>query len=120
MRPNQILFSLFIVSLLFTIAIGNTGCGQIGMPTGGPKDSIPPRLLSASPALKSTNVSGNKITLTFNEYVDLKEPQTNVLISPLPKKQPSIDFKLKTVTVKLKDTLLPQHNIQHQFWECHS
>ena len=77
------------------------------MPTGGPKDSIPPRLVSASPTLNSTNVKGNKITLTFNEYIDLKEAQTNVLISPLPKKQPSIDFKLKTVTVKLKDTLLP-------------
>ena len=107
MRSSQILFSLFIASLLYIATIGNAGCGQVGMPTGGPKDSIPPRLVSASPALKSTNVSGNKITLTFNEYIDLKEPQTNVLISPLPKKQPSIDFKLKTVTVKLKDTLLP-------------
>lgn len=107
MRSKHIFFSLFIVSLLYIIAIGNTGCGQIGMPTGGPKDTIPPRLVNASPALKSTNVKDNKITLTFNEYVDLKEPQTNVLISPLPKKQPSIDFKLKTVTVKLKDTLLP-------------
>jgi uncharacterized protein (DUF2141 family) len=107
MRSNQILFSFFIALLLYIIAISNAGCGQVGMPTGGPKDSIPPRLVGASPALKSTNVSGNKITLTFNEYIDLKEPQTNVLISPLPKKQPSIDFKLKTVTVKLKDTLLP-------------
>jgi uncharacterized protein (DUF2141 family) len=107
MRSTHILFTLFIVSLLYILAIGNAGCGQIGMPTGGPKDSIPPRLVSASPKLKSTNVTGNKITLTFNEYVDLKEPQTNVLISPLPKKQPSVEFKLKTVTVKLKDTLLP-------------
>ena len=107
MKSKHILFSLFTISLLYIIAIGNAGCGQVGMPTGGPKDSIAPRLVSASPKLNSTNVTGNKITLTFNEYVDLKEPQTNVLISPLPKKQPSIDFKLKTVTVKLKDTLLP-------------
>jgi hypothetical protein len=107
MRSTPILFTLFIVSLLYILAIGNAGCGQIGMPTGGPRDSIPPRLVSASPKLKSTNVSGNKITLTFNEYVDLKEVQTNVLISPLPKRQPSIDYKLKTITVKLKDTLLP-------------
>lgn len=107
MRSTRVIFSFFIVSVMYIIAIGNTGCGQIGMPTGGPKDSIPPRLVSASPALKSTNVTGNKITLNFNEYIDLKEPQTNVMISPLPKKQPSIDFKLKTVTVKLKDTLLP-------------
>lgn len=107
MRSKHILFTFFIASLSFIIAISNVGCGQVGMPTGGPKDSIPPRLVSASPKLKSTNVTGNKITLTFNEYVNLKEPQTNIFISPLPKKQPSIDFKLKTVTVKLKDTLLP-------------
>ncbi|MBL7701493.1 MAG: Ig-like domain-containing protein [Ferruginibacter sp.] len=107
MRPSQIIFSLFIISLLYIITIGNMGCGQVGMPTGGPKDSIPPRLVNASPALQSTNVTRNTITLTFNEYIELKEPQTNVLISPLPKKQPSVDFKLKTVTVKLKDTLLP-------------
>jgi Bacterial Ig-like domain len=107
MRSTNILFPLFIVSLLYIFAIANSGCGQIGMPTGGPRDSIAPRLVNASPKLKSTNVTGKNITLTFNEYVDLKEPQTNVLISPLPKKQPSIDFKLRTVTVKLKDTLLP-------------
>lgn len=107
MKSTPILFSIFIVFLFYIIAIGNAGCGQIGMPTGGSKDTIPPRLLSASPKLSSTNVAGNKITLTFNEYIDLKEPQTNVLISPFPKKSPSVEFKLKTVTVKLKDTLLP-------------
>lgn len=107
MRLTSVLFTFFIVAVLYILAVGNAGCGQIGMPTGGSKDTIPPRLLSASPELKSTNVTSNKITLTFNEYVDLKEAQTNVLISPLPKKSPAIDFKLKTVTVKLKDSLLP-------------
>ena len=118
MRSSHILFSLFIVSLLYILATGNTGCGQIGMPTGGPRDSIPPRLVSASPKLKSTNVTSNKITLTFNEYIDLKEVQTNVLISPLPKKQPSIDYKLKTVTVKLKDTLLPNTTYSINFGDA--
>ncbi len=107
MRSTRILFTFFIAAVSYIIAISNTGCGQVGMPTGGPKDSIPPRLVNASPALKSTNVKDNKITLTFNEYIDLKEPQANILISPLPKKQPLIDFKLKTVTVKLRDSLLP-------------
>ena len=107
MRSTHILFTLFIVSLLYVLAISNAGCAQIGMPTGGAKDSIPPRLLSASPKLNSTNITGNKITLTFNEYVEIREAQTNVLISPFPKKTPSVDYKLKTVTVKLKDTLLP-------------
>ena len=107
MRSTHILFTIFSVSLLYMFVISNAGCAQIGMPTGGAKDSIPPRLLSASPKLNSTNVTGNKITLTFNEYIDLKEPQTNVLVSPFPKKSPLVEFKLKTITVKLKDTLLP-------------
>ncbi|MEO6540136.1 MAG: Ig-like domain-containing protein [Ferruginibacter sp.] len=107
MRSAHILFTLFIVSCLYILAIANTGCAQIGSPTGGPRDSIAPRLLSASPKLSSTNVTGNKITLTFNEYVEIKEAQTNVVISPFPKKTPSVDYKLKTVTVKLKDSLLP-------------
>ncbi|MEO6253799.1 MAG: Ig-like domain-containing protein [Ferruginibacter sp.] len=107
MRSAHILFTIFIVSCLYILAIGNAGCAQIGSPTGGPKDSIPPRIVSASPKLSSTNVSGNKITLTFNEYVEIKDAQTNVVISPYPKKTPTIDSKLKTVTVKLKDSLLP-------------
>ena len=107
MKLRHILFTFFIVSLLYVVAISNAGCAQIGMPTGGPKDSIAPKLVSSSPKLYSTNVTSNKITLTFNEYIDLKEPQTNVLVSPFPKKSPSVEFKLKTVTVKLKDTLLP-------------
>ncbi len=107
MRSTHILFTIFSFSVLYILAVTNTGCGQIGFPTGGPKDSIAPRLVSASPQPYSTNITGNKITLTFDEYVEVKEPQTNVLISPFPKKSPSIDFKLKTVTVKLKDSLMP-------------
>lgn len=107
MRPKHFLFTLILLIIGYAMLVGSSGCGQIGMPTGGPRDSIPPQLNSASPALKSTNVTGNKITLTFNEYIEVKDPQTNVLVSPMPKKNPSVDYKLKTVTIKLKDSLLP-------------
>ncbi len=107
MRLIHFFYTLAIGSLLYAMAICNAGCAQIGAPTGGPRDSIPPRLVSASPQLNSTNVTGNKITLTFNEYVEIREAQTNVLISPYPKRSPSVDHKLKTVTVKLRDTLMP-------------
>ncbi len=107
MRLNHYLYILALISLMYGIAVSNAGCAQIGAPTGGPKDSIPPRLVNASPKLNSVNVTGNKITLTFNEYVELREAQTNVLISPFPKKTPTIDYKLKTVSVKFKDSLIP-------------
>lgn len=98
-------FTIFVSGAFFVFFIG-TGCAQIGAPTGGPRDSIAPVLVSANPELLTTGFSGNKIVLTFNEYVDLKDVQTNLLVSPFPKITPQVDSKLKTVTVKLKDTLL--------------
>jgi hypothetical protein len=95
-----------LLVFIITIIIG-TGCAQMGMPTGGAKDTIPPMLVNASPSLKATNFNGNKITLTFNEYIEVKDVQTNILVSPFPKKVPEVTFRLKTVTIKLKDTLQP-------------
>ena len=103
-------FFYYLVGLAFILILINllgTGCAQIGMPTGGQKDTIAPILISASPQLKTLNFSANKITLTFNEYIEVKEAQTNILVSPFPKKNPEINYRLKTVTVKLKDTLQP-------------
>lgn len=107
MKLKVFFCTLGILSTLFFISIIFPGCAQIGAPSGGPKDTLPPRLLNASPKLNSTNFTGNKITLTFNEYVEIKDIQTNVLVSPFQKTNPVIDYKLKTVTVKLKDSLLP-------------
>ena len=107
MRPTRFLYFLIIACTLYGLAVYNAGCAQIGAPTGGPRDTIPPSLVSASPKINSVNVTGNRITLTFNEYIEVKEAQTNVLISPFPRRQPQVDYKLKTVTVKLRDTLLP-------------
>src|SRR5579862_1197256 len=87
--------------------ISNTGCANIIPPTGGPKDSLPPKLVSISPRDSATNFNSKTIVINFDEYVDLDNVQTNVIISPAPKSNPLIDRKLRTVTIKLKDTLRP-------------
>ena len=66
-----------------------TGCAQIGSPTGGPKDTSAPVLIKAIPSNNQTNFSGNKITLNFDEYVDLQDVQSNLLVSPSPKNNPT-------------------------------
>ena len=107
MKLIRILYLLTIILFAGIIIISGGGCAQIGSIAGGTKDTIPPNLLNASPKLLSTNFTGNKITFTFNEYIDeLQDVQTNVLVSPYPKINPEFKSKLKTVTVKLKDTLL--------------
>ena len=108
MKVSPLLCSLLIILLGAAIITGSGSCAQIGSISGGTKDTIAPVLLSASPKVLSTNFTGNKITFTFDEYIDeLQDVQTNVLVSPYPKVNPEFRSKLKTVTVKLKDTLLP-------------
>lgn len=107
MRPYAFLYLILFSLITVAIITGSSGCAQIGAPTGGPRDTLPPRLTNASPALKSTGFSGNRINLTFDEYIEVKDIQNNVLISPVPKANPVISYKLKTVSIRLKDTLLP-------------
>lgn len=105
MRSTASLVILIILS--FWVPGFFSSCAQIGAPTGGPKDSIAPVVVRTNPPNKSVNFDGKTITLTMDEYVELQNTGENVMISPLPKKQPYINYNLKTVTVKLKDSLLP-------------
>ena len=100
--------SLFIFfSLYLALSAGFSSCANIIPPTGGPRDSLPPVLLKATPADSSVHFDENKITLDFDEYVTVDNPQDNVVIWPNPVKPPVIESKLHTVTIKLKDSLEP-------------
>lgn len=98
---------LALIGLIYSLAGINSGCAQIGAPTGGPRDSIAPVLVRVNPELRAINFSGNRITFQFDEYVEVNEAQKNVLVSPLQKNNPSINYNLRTVSVRLRDTLLP-------------
>ncbi|MEO8771621.1 MAG: Ig-like domain-containing protein [Ferruginibacter sp.] len=91
----------------YLLATFGSGCAQVGAPTGGPKDTIAPVLVRANPEPGKINFTGNKITIVFDEYIELKDIQSNLVVSPLPKKNPSISSSLKTISIKLKDTLQP-------------
>jgi len=100
---------LLINCALFFIAYMafNSSCAVIVPPTGGPKDTIPPRLVAALPKDSALNVSTKKITLTFDEFVTAKEYQQNLIVSPNPKSLPLVEYKYRNVTIKLKDSLEP-------------
>ncbi len=106
MKLKYLRYTAAVFLFVYIVSIAVSGCAQIGAPTGGPRDSIPPVLVTASPKLFTTNFKGNKITLIFNEYINVLDVQKNVLVSPFPKTSPVIDFKLKTVSIKLIDTLI--------------
>jgi hypothetical protein len=84
---------------------GSYGCANIGAPTGGPRDSTAPVLLKMSPENFTPNFKYKTITLNFDEYVDLNNVFENLIINPPLSKFPQIDRKLRTITIKIKDTL---------------
>jgi len=105
MKPafSVILFVLFVaIATLF-----GGSCANIIPPEGGPRDSIPPRLLSAVPHDSTLNFRDKKITFTFDEYVDLQDVQNNLIFMPLFENNPRVDVKSKTITVNFRDTLEP-------------
>ena len=88
------------------------GCAKRGTPTGGPKDSIPPVLVNASPKLNSTNFDSEEIRLTFDEWIKLDKVQDQLVISP-PLEKSSYEIKplsgvTKKVFLKFLDSLAPE------------
>lgn len=91
-----------LVSSLFVIS-----CANIGSPEGGPRDYTPPRLLKTSPGINALNFTGNRVELTFDEIVQVREQQKNVVVSPAQKEQAAIKSLGKKIIVEFREDLLP-------------
>jgi hypothetical protein len=102
---KRLLFLFLIIVSLMEIMVLSSGCANIIPPEGGPRDTLPPRLVRATPGDSTLNFRGNRIEFTFNEFVDLASPQQNILFSPT--LDPNVDVRLRTITVRLRDTLEP-------------
>ncbi len=82
-------------------------CASIGNPSGGPRDEDPPRPVRANPAKGTLGFSGNRITIDFNELVNVKDPTTKVVVSPPSAMIPRVSSQGRRVSVEFRDTLLP-------------
>ena len=82
-------------------------CASIGRPEGGPRDITPPHYVSSNPSPGSLNFKGNKISIFFDENVQLDNPASKVAISPAQTQQPNMTANGKKVEIELKDSLLP-------------
>jgi hypothetical protein len=96
-RYLQILILLIIVS-----------CAKRGRPTGGPEDKDAPIMVTTKPPYKSLNFKSDEIRIYFNEYIKLKEVNTQLIVSP-PLKYPPIITPVGTaskyIKIKILDTL---------------
>ncbi len=95
---------LLIAAIIAAIA---TACASIGRPEGGPRDEDPPVFVSSDPAIGSVNFNGEKLSIFFNENVQVKDVMDKVVVSPAQKAMPSISAQGKRVIVELRDSLTP-------------
>lgn len=98
---------LLIVFAAFLLIYSGSGCASVVPPSGGPRDSLPPKIVEVDPPSETKHFHAQKITFLFDEYVELNDVYKNLIVSPLPKTLPQVDRKLRMVTVKLKDSLRP-------------
>jgi uncharacterized protein (DUF2141 family) len=96
-----LLFFAFMVMALWQ-------CAKRGSPSGGPKDTTPPKLVRAEPEDFTTNFKAKKIRLYFDELIKLEDVQNQLVVSP-PFKNPATITPMgapsKYIEVEIKDTL---------------
>ena len=96
-----------------------TGCANIIPPTGGDRDSLPPVLVKVTPPDSTKGFNTRTITFTFDEYID--QPQElfkNLIVSPNYITPPVVETKLRTLTVKIKDTLEANTTYYYNFGDA--
>jgi uncharacterized protein (DUF2141 family) len=88
------------------------------MPSGGPRDTTPPKVVVEKPENGGVNFNGKIIKITFDEFITLNNPNENVIFSPPLAHRVDYSVQGKSLIVKMNDTL--RHNTTYNllFSDC--
>lgn len=107
LKKNSGLSILCSFILLLFWLFGLNSCAVVRAPTGGPRDTLPPRLLGSIPRNYTKEFKGTSVELIFDEFIKIKDQSSSVLISPEPEKQTEIKVNKKSIHISFKSPLLP-------------
>ena len=93
-------FGLFMTLVLLSIQ-----CASVQAPLGGPKDSLPPVLLSESPKNLTRNFNAEKIILGFDEFIKLTNEFKEISVSPDMERLPLFKAKRRNLEITIQDSL---------------
>ncbi|GGB84772.1 hypothetical protein GCM10007424_26030 [Flavobacterium suaedae] len=116
--PKYILKLTFLFFFIVSVSLLATSCAKRGTITGGPKDTIPPVLVSSSPRNMATSFNGDVIRIDFDEYIKIKDVNKQLIISPPMETRPIITpmgSASKYIEIKIKDTLAPDTTYSFNF-----
>ena len=100
LNSRLLAFSCFTLLIFLSIR-----CASIQAPTGGPKDSIPPKVLAETPANLTKNFAAQKILIELDEFIKLNNQSKEISISPEMEKAPIFKVKKKNLEITLPDSL---------------
>lgn len=90
---------LFVLFLIYS-------CANVVSPTGGPRDTDPPVVKESNPGNYAVNFNDNKILISFNEFIQLKNASQKLIVSPPLAETPKLLVKGKTLSIQLNNELL--------------
>lgn len=103
LKQNHIIHSFIIVLAFVFLIIGS--CANMKTPLGGPRDSIPPKVLNENPKNLNTNFAADKIEIQLDEYFKLSNQFTEISISPDVEKLPNFKIKKKILEINFDKPL---------------
>ncbi len=90
----------------FVFLSGIWACASPKTPTGGLRDETPPAIVDdLSTPNHQTHFKDKLITLTFDEWITLKDIYRQLVISPLMPAEPDVRQKGKAIIITLPDSL---------------
>ncbi|HKL37669.1 MAG TPA: Ig-like domain-containing protein, partial [Bacteroidales bacterium] len=105
-RKTKISYILYsFVLALGVMLVFNRCAKEMTSLSGGPRDTIPPKLLESEPPNYSVHFDSKEIEIEFNEFIQLQEVQQQFLSSPPFEEDPEIKMKGKGIEIELKGSL---------------
>lgn len=85
--------------------MGLCSCASVQSPTGGPRDTIPPKIVSENPANLTRNFKAQNIEIEFDEFIKIENEFTEISISPAIDVLPEFKAKKRNLEIKFSKPL---------------
>lgn len=79
-----------------------SSCAQIVSPSGGAKDTSPPKIVREFPPNAKPGFSEKKIVISFDEFVSISNPEDQIVISPPLEEKPEYEISGKNLIIRFK------------------
>jgi len=112
LKKLQFIFIAISVLVLFR------GCAKMGSPMGGPKDEKSPKVVRTTPDNYSVDFNAKRIEVEFDEFIQLKNINQELVVSPPQKEKPVVRLKNKVMLIDLKENLLDSTTYSFNFGQA--